>query len=144
MSLSPSLPPVDSRSRSRVGPSITVTGLGGARAASVLQQAGYTVIVASDLEYSRLELVDLLVLAPAPPEPAAADLIRQLRQRSSVRTLVLVDGLNGPERERLTEAASDGCMDADAEPAMLVAAVQALIGAGRDTTGESKPRVSAA
>ena len=103
---------------------VVVVGLRGAAPARALAGAGCAV----SLEFARLEVSDLLVFAPAPPEPAPWALTRHLRERSAIRVLALVPEDAGDERRRSLEAGADGCLASTSTDEELVAAVGALLG----------------
>jgi hypothetical protein len=56
----------------------------GAPCAVALRRAGHAVSLDSSVEFGRIERSGLLVLALAPPEPTAAEVIAHLRRRSDV------------------------------------------------------------
>jgi hypothetical protein len=66
---------------------ITVVGLLGATCAATLRSAGHAVAVDTSVEFGRLERSDLLVLALAPPEPTAGEVIAHVRRRSDIPVL---------------------------------------------------------
>ena len=118
---------------------ISIVGLLGARVAAVLARAGRPVSYEDSLEYAQLRERDLLVLAPAPPEPPASDLVRHLCQRVSVPVLAVVPDpadvdLDGPEATLIA-----GCLAADSSDAELLATVDAVLEVGSPDHGAEQP-----
>ncbi|MEX0952351.1 MAG: hypothetical protein WDZ26_00820 [Nitriliruptoraceae bacterium] len=106
---------------------VTVVGLAGAPWARVLEGAGHEVSLEPWIAYARLESSRLLVLAPATPEPEAWDVVRHLRQRSSIPVLALVAGLTDDARWHLIGAGADGYLDSASTDESFLAAVDAVL-----------------
>jgi DNA-binding response OmpR family regulator len=125
----------------RTPATVAVVGLLGAQRAQVLAAAGCTVVLEPTIVFARLDVSDLLVVAPAPPEPAALALIRHLRERSAIRVLALVPAPSEADRRLLFESGADGCLDAAGTDEDLLAAVGALLDHRRDrvATDDSLP-----
>jgi hypothetical protein len=66
---------------------ISVVGLLGPACAAPLRRAGHRVSLDASVEFRRLEGSDLLVLALAPPEPTATELLPHIRRRSDLPVL---------------------------------------------------------
>lgn len=107
--------------------SVIVVGLSGDRWARVLQGTGYEVSSEACPTYAQLGRHRLLVLAMAPPEPDAWDVVRHLRQRSSIPVLALVAGLSDDARWHLIGAGVNGCLDSGSTDAEFLAAVDAIL-----------------
>jgi hypothetical protein len=69
------------------GATVTVVGLLGGPCAVALRAAGHAVALDTSVEFDRIEHSDLLVLALAPPEPTAAEMLAHLRRRSDIPVL---------------------------------------------------------
>lgn len=114
---------------------VAMVGLLGAPRARALVDAGRAVSLEPTIVFSRLDASDLLVVAPAPPEPAAWALISHLRERSAIRVLALVPAPRDADHRLLSEAGADGCLDAAGTDEDLLAAVDALLDHRPDTGG---------
>jgi DNA-binding response OmpR family regulator len=106
---------------------IAVVGLLGAPRARALADAGCAVSLEPTIVFARLDVSDLLVLAPGQPEPAAWMLTRHLRERSAIPVLALVPAPTDVDRGLLLDAGADGCLDAASSDDELVIAVDALL-----------------
>jgi DNA-binding response OmpR family regulator len=113
---------------------IAIVGLLGATPARALASAGYAVSLQPTIEFDRLAMSDLLVLAPAPPEPPAWALIQHLRQRSAIRVLALVPEPTDDDRRLLRKVGADGWLDATSTDGELAVAVRTLLD-DRSATG---------
>lgn len=106
---------------------VAVVGLSGAPWAHVLDGAGYAVSMEQWIEYARLEKIRLLVIAFATPEPEAWDVVRHLRQRSSIPVLAVIDGLVDDSRWHLISAGADGYLDSTCTVMEFLASVDAVL-----------------
>jgi DNA-binding response OmpR family regulator len=112
---------------------VTVVGLSGAPWGRVLKGAGYEVSLEQWVAYARLESSQLLVLALASPEPEAWDVVRHLRERSSIPVLALVAGLTDDARWHLIGAGADGYLDSASTDEAFLAAVDAVLASVSNT-----------
>lgn len=119
---------------------VLAVGCGDTRA-SVLEAAGYRVDQAGWIAFDQLAGSDLLVLAPAPPEPPAHALVRELRLRSGTPVLVLAHRSTGFDRAAIVAAGADGCLDAEVDDARLLACVRQLLAT---SAGERRAAAGAA
>lgn len=103
-----------------------VVGCGDPRTAA-LEGAGYDVSRRTFVEFAQLEETDLLILVLLPPEPAAATLVRVLRQRSDVRVLALVHDLGTSERAAIIDAGAEGCLDASADDGEFLGCARTML-----------------
>lgn len=107
-------------------PRMLAVGCGDTRS-ELLGSVGYEVTQGCGIEYAALAQVDLLVLASAPPEPPASALVRQLRQRSSVAVMALVERSTEAQRAAVVAAGADDCMDAATDDGTLLARIARLL-----------------
>lgn len=122
----------------RTAVTMTVVGLSGTRWAQVLEGAGYEVSLEPWVAYARLASSRLLVLALATPEPEAWDVVRHLRQRSSIPVLALVPGLTDDARWHLIGAGADGYLDSASTDEEFLAAVDAVLVSASDMMPSSR------
>jgi DNA-binding response OmpR family regulator len=107
----------------------------------VLAAAGYQVEREAWIEFSRLEQADLLLLALAPPEPPAHDLVRQLCKRSATPVMALIEPSTESEPVAVIAAGAADCLEAGASDAELLIHIDALLSR---TTRTASPGADAA
>jgi DNA-binding response OmpR family regulator len=107
-------------------PRVLAVGCGDLHA-EALVAAGYEVDRQPCIDYTRLERADLLLLAPAPPEPAAHELVRQLSGCSATPVVALVEHETATEHTAVIDAGAADCLDAATDDAELLAHLDSLL-----------------